>query len=145
MNKEMKDTIAESLLEILPPLTNAVNDMINAAKGNVLYKELLPKVQELSIQSRALLKPAQSYLNNIDVPLEQKENEVFKIWLGALEDLIESIEIFIDLIREDIRKNGNAENFQEEEKKNTYTLTDAVDYLFEASRKIGNLIDILYK
>ncbi|MBJ7894341.1 hypothetical protein [Bacillus atrophaeus] len=140
MNKEIKETIAESLLEILPPLTNAVNDMINATKdaenSKKNSKELLNKVGKLSIHTKKFMAPVRPYL---DLDLTKSELALFESWITALENLNESVEIFLYLIEKDI------ENEKISTDKKGYELNDAVNYLFEASRNIADLVDSLYK
>ncbi|MEC1542708.1 hypothetical protein [Bacillus halotolerans] len=144
MSKEIRETIGESLLEILPPLTNAVNDMINAAKGaenaNKLSPELFPKVHKLSAHARKLLAPVYSYLSDENITkLSKSDIELFRIWLNALENLGKSIDIFLYLIEKSIEKNDISDQ------KEGHSLNDAVNFLFEASREIADLIDVLYK
>ncbi|KUP33848.1 hypothetical protein AU385_10750 [Bacillus halotolerans] len=139
MNKEIKETIAESLLEILPPLTNAVNDMINATKdagsSKKNSKELLYKVGKLSIHTKKFMAPVRPYL---DLDLNKSELALFETWITALENLNESVEIFLYLIQKE------TEDEEISTDKKGYELDDAVNYLFEASRNIGDLVDSLY-
>ncbi|AWK47312.1 hypothetical protein V9W62_14915 [Bacillus velezensis] len=139
MSKELKETIADALLEILPPLTNSVNDMINATKdaenSNKISRELLLKVGKLSIHTKKFMAPVRSYL---DPNITKSEYALFDTWIQALENLNESVEIFLYLIEKD------SEGEEISVDKKGYELNDAVDFLFKASRNIADLVDSLY-
>ncbi|MCQ5302411.1 MULTISPECIES: hypothetical protein [Bacillus] len=152
MNKEIKDKIMESLIEILPPLTNAVNDMINAAKGSKSTGELFQQVKEIHIQRVKFLKiVSEDQLTRKDLEEQFDQNDlfIFDTWLYALDELGKSIEIFLYLIAKDYKPGSEEKspNFEEVIAKDgkQYTINDAVDYLFNASRQIANIIDNLYK